>query len=165
MPTARTAKNISKSPRGRRIEVRRSGVHGQGVFALRALAVGEKIIEYKGEIISWAQALERHPHDPTQPNHTFYFHIESGDVIDGHVNGNMARWINHACEPNCEAAEEGCRVFIQALRDITVGEELVYNYGLTLDARYTAKLKKEFECRCGAPSCRKTMLAPKEKSK
>ncbi len=161
MSKAPTAKNISTVPRTRRIEVRRSGVHGRGVFALKALTAGEKIIEYRGEIISWAQALERHPHDPAQPNHTFYFHIESGDVIDGNVNGNMARWINHACEPNCEATENGCRVFIKALRDIAAGEELLYNYGLTLDARYTAKLKKEFECRCGAPSCQKTMLAPK----
>jgi uncharacterized protein len=148
-------------PRTRRIQVRSSGVHGKGVFALTALAAGATIIEYKGEIISWPQALERHPHDPAQPNHTFYFHIESGDVIDGNVRGNISRWINHACAPNCEADERGGRVFIKALRAIAAGEELFYNYGLSMDARYTAKLKKEFACCCGAPNCLGTMLVSK----
>jgi uncharacterized protein len=154
---------VKNSPkqRTRHVQVRPSGVHGKGVFALTALAPGSTIIEYKGEIISWPQALERHPHDPDQPNHTFYFHIESGDVIDGNVGGNISRWINHACAPNCEADERGGRVFIKALHAIAVGEELFYNYGLSIDTRYTAKLKKEFACCCGAANCTGTMLAPK----
>ena len=85
--------------------MRRSDVHGNGVFAVQDLAEGETLIEYKGEIISWKEALRRHPHDPAQPNHTFYFHIDDGRVIDGNVKGNDARWINHSCEPNCEADE------------------------------------------------------------
>ena len=60
----------------RRIQTRRSGVHGKGVFALQDLAEGETLIEYMGEVISWHEALRRHPHDPAQPNHTFYFHID-----------------------------------------------------------------------------------------
>ncbi len=97
----------SKSPisGGRRIQTRRSGVHGNGVFAVQDIAEGETLIEYKGEIISWKEALRRHPHDPTQPHHTFYFHIDDDRVIDGNVEGNAARWINHSCEPNCEADE------------------------------------------------------------
>jgi hypothetical protein len=54
----------------RRIAVRRSGVHGKGVFALEPIAAGERLIEYKGERISWKEALRRHPHDPKEPNHT-----------------------------------------------------------------------------------------------
>lgn len=146
---------------GRRIQVRRSGVHGKGVFALAKLKQGEEIIEYKGEVIDWPEALRRHPHDPSDPNHTFYFHIDDGNVIDAKVGGNAARWINHACKPNCEADEVDGRVFIKALRKIEPGEELFYDYGLIIDEPYTKKLKKQFECRCGAKKCRGTMLAPK----
>ena len=147
-----------------RIEVRQSGVHGKGVYAIGAIAEGERVIEYKGEHISWKEALKRHPHDPADPNHTFYFSLDDGNVIDAKYGGNRARWINHACDPNCEAREKKGRVFIHALRDIAPGEELFYDYGLVIDARYTKKLKKEYECRCGSPKCRGTMLAPKEKS-
>ena len=148
---------------GRRIQVRRSGVHGKGVFALRPLAAGERILEYKGEVIGWPEALRRHPHDPNDPNHTFYFHIDDGHVIDAKVGGNAARWINHACDPNCQADEQDGRVFIEALRDIAPGEELFYDYGLVIDERYTPKLKKDYACRCGSPNCRRTMLAPKRR--
>jgi SET domain-containing protein len=146
---------------GRRIQVRRSGIHGRGVFAARPLAEGETVIEYKGEIISWKEALRRHPHDPANPDHTFYFHIDDKHVIDGKYDGNSARWMNHSCEPNCEAEQDGSRVFIKALREISAGEELFFDYGLILEERHTAKVKKQFECRCGSPRCRGTMLAPK----
>lgn len=146
---------------GRRIQVRRSGVHGKGVFALRPLAKGETLIEYTGEVIDWPEALRRHPHDPTDPHHTFYFSIDEDHVIDAKVGGNAARWINHACAPNCEADETDGRVFIKTLRAVKAGEELFYDYGLVIDERYTPKLKKQYECRCGHKACRGTMLAPK----
>ncbi len=146
---------------GRRIQVRRSGVHGKGVFALRALAEGETVIEYTGQLISWDEALRRHPHDPVDPNHTFFFHIDEQHVIDAKFGGNAARWINHACAPNCLADDAGQRVFIKALRHIAPGEELFYDYGLVIEERYTPSLKKQYACRCGAASCRGTMLAPK----
>jgi SET domain-containing protein len=148
-------------PAGRRIQVRRSGVHGKGVYAQRPLAAGERVIEYKGEVITWPEALRRHPHDPSNPQHTFYFHIDDEHVIDGKDHGNAAKWINHACAPNCESEVQDGRVFIHALRDIEPGEELFYDYRLVIDERYTAKLKKDYECRCGSPACRRTMLAPK----
>jgi SET domain-containing protein len=157
------AADPSAAAGGRRIQVRRSGVHGKGVFALQPLAAGERILEYKGEVIGWPEALRRHPHDPGDPNHTFYFHIDDQHVIDANVGGNAARWINHACDPNCQADEQGGRVFIEALRDIAPGEELFYDYGLVIDERYTPKLKKDYECRCGSPNCRRTMLAPKRR--
>ncbi len=145
--------------------VRDSTIHGRGVVATRDIAAGERICEYKGERIGWPEALRRHPHDPMQPFHTFYFSIDDDTVIDANVDGNMARWINHSCEPNCEAetvdVNGATRIFISALRDIRAGEELHYNYGLTLDERYTPKLKKQFECRCGSRKCTGTMLSPK----
>ncbi|MES2889758.1 MAG: SET domain-containing protein-lysine N-methyltransferase [Pseudomonadota bacterium] len=155
---------VAAAPSGRRTQVRLSGVHGKGVFAVAPIAKGETIIEYTGERIDWPEALRRHPHDPTDPNHTFYFHIEGGGVIDAKVGGNSSRWINHACAPNCEADETDGRVFIKALRALRPGEELFYDYGLVIDERYTASLKKQFECRCGSPSCRGTMLAPKRRA-
>jgi len=132
------------------------------VFAVQDLAEGERIIEYKGEIITWKEALRRHPHDPAQPNHTFYFHIDDGRVIDGNVDGNAARWINHSCEPNCEADEVDGRVYIKALRNIAAGEELNYDYGLIIDEPYTEKLLSEFPCYCGSEQCRGTLLTPKD---
>lgn len=145
----------------RRIVVRRSGVHGRGVFATQSLAAGVRLIEYKGERISWKEALRRHPHDPDHPNHTFYFALDGGAVIDGKIGGNQARWINHSCVPNCEADETDGRVFIMTIRDIEMGEELFYDYGLVIDERHTKKLKREYACYCGHPGCRGTMLAPK----
>lgn len=147
----------------RRIQTRRSGVHGKGVFAIQDIGEGETIIEYVGSVITWKEAQKRHPHDPTDPNHTFYFHIDEKHVIDALVGGNSSRWINHACDPNCEADEVGGRVFIKALRDIAPGEELNYDYGLILDERYTPKVKAEYPCWCGAKTCRGTLLAPKRK--
>jgi SET domain-containing protein len=148
---------------GRRIQTRRSGVHGKGMFAVQDLAEGETLIEYVGEVISWKEALRRHPHDPTDPNHTFYFHVDEKHVIDAKHGGNSSRWINHSCAPNCEADEQKGRVFIKALRNIPAGDELFYDYGLIIDAKYTKKLKAEYPCWCGAPDCRGTLLAPKDK--
>ncbi|MGZ5241135.1 MAG: SET domain-containing protein [Caldimonas sp.] len=160
-PRTGSGSATAPTPR-RRIQVRSSGIHGKGVFALRPIAAGERIIEYTGPVITWKEAQRRHPHDPNDPNHTFFFHIDDKRVIDGGAGGS-AKWINHACDPNCEADEdeEAGRVFIRALRDIAPGEELNYDYGLILEGRQTAKAKKEFACHCGSPKCRGTMLAPK----
>ena len=161
-PMKKTAQATPPQPprrNGRRVQVRRSGVHGKGVFAVAPIPAGQTIIEYVGERITWKEALRRHPHDPAQPNHTFYFHIDDQHVIDANVGGNAARWINHACDTNCEADEQDGRVFIKAVRDIQPGEELFYDYGLVIDERMTAKLKREYACHCGSPRCRGTMLS------
>ena len=147
----------------RRTQVRRSGVHGKGLFATRTFRAGETIMEYIGEIISWKEALRRHPHDPSDPNHTFYFHIDDDHVIDGAHGGNSARWINHSCDGNCEADERDGRIFIVARRTIKAGDELNYDYGLVIDQRYTPKLKAEYPCYCGSKNCRGTLLAPKRR--
>jgi SET domain-containing protein len=164
---AKTQPTVTAPPRGRRIQVRRSGIHGKGVFALLPIAEGEEIIEYTGKVITWKQAQKLPPHNPDEPNHTFFFHIDDKHVIDGNDGGNAAKWINHACGPNCEADEdeEENRVFIKALRDIEPGEELNYDYGLILEGKVTKKAMKEFACHCGTPECRGTMLAIKKKKK
>ena len=143
---------------GAAVAVRDSPVHGRGVFATAAISQGARIIEYLGEIISWKEALRRHPHDPSQPHHTFYFHINSRRVIDAAHQGNDARWINHSCAPNCEAQEQKGRIFIVALRAIAAGEELNYDYGLTIDEPISAELLRNYPCRCGSANCRGTLL-------
>jgi SET domain-containing protein len=158
---------VSKKPpaKPRRIQVRRSGVHGKGVYAVQDIAAGETVVEYVGEIITWDEAQARHPHDPLDPNHTFFFHIDETRVIDALVGGNSSRWINHSCDANCEADEQNGRIFIRARRDIAAGEELNYDYGLIIEERYTPKLKAEYPCWCGTAACRGTLLAPKRRRK
>ena len=152
-------KALSSAP----CEVRRSPIHGNGVFATRSIEPGERIIEYTGRRIDWPEALRRTAAANGPVNHTFYFSLDDGNVIDGGDHGNDARWINHACEPNCEAYEEDGRVFIHALHEIAPGEELNYNYALVFEERHTAAVKRAFACLCGAPGCTGTMLAPKKR--
>ena len=161
-PAARAAQAGARvTAGGRRIQVRESGIHGKGVYAIRPIKANDTVLEYKGEIITWKKAQALHPHDPSQPNHTFYFHLDDRHVIDAKHNGSLAKWINHSCEPNLEVEQDGYRIFLKALRDIDVGEELSYDYGLMIDSRKTAKLKKEYACWCSATNCRGTMLACK----
>ena len=146
--------------------VRQSEVHGKGVFARRKLPAGMAVIEYKGERIDLAEADRRAEKRQWPINHTYFFTLADGRVIDGGRRGNDARYINHSCEPNCEAMEHGDgRVFIYTLRDICRGEELSYNYALIYEGRHTASVKRAFACRCGSPGCAGTYLAPKRKSK
>ena len=142
------------------IRVERSGVHGWGVFATRHLAAGERLIEYVGEIISMAEAIARHPHDAANPDHTFYFHLDDGRVIDALHGGNASRWINHSCRPNCVPDEVQGRIFILTRRPVFRGEELTFDYSLVSDEPMSEALKARYACRCGAKKCRGTMLAP-----
>ncbi len=161
-------KAAPRKPAARKIVVRNSPIHGRGVYAARAIAKGERIIEYRGQIISWKEADRRPPSDPDDPHHTFLFSLDDGKrVIDASQDGNDARWINHSCDPNCETEEvDSGRVYIEALRDIRRGEELNYDYCLIIEEKLTKKLRRQYECRCGAQGCRGTMLAvPKKKKK
>lgn len=146
-------------------EVRRSPVHGNGVFAQREIGAGERIVEYTGRHISWEEATARAERSGQPVNYTLFFTLSDGNVIDGGDEGNDARFINHSCEPNCEAYEEDGRVYIHALRDIEAGEELNYNYALEYEGRHTPAIKKAFACRCGAPNCTGVMLAPRKRAR
>ena len=139
------------------LEVRESAVHGTGVYAKQAIRKGRRIIEYTGRIVPWKKASEQ-----ADGPHTFLFGLTNGrDVIDPDVGGNQARWINHSCDPNCEAIEEeDGRVFIHALRNIRAGEELSYDYQLQVDEPITRTVKAENACHCGSSNCRGTILDP-----
>jgi len=152
----------------RKIATRKSAIHGNGVFAVKPLKKGERLIEYKGKLRTHAQA-DRGATGGADSGHTFLFTLNDKYVLDGNHGGNAARWMNHSCDPNCEAVLEEYegrdrrkdRIFIEAIRDIEPGEELAYNYGITLEERHTPRLKKIWACRCGSPRCTGTLLQPK----
>jgi len=142
------------------MRVRRSRVHGRGVFALRRIRKGTRIIEYLGDRVSHRQADRRYEHKDINDNHTFLFIVDRSVVIDGGANGNDARFINHSCDPNCESVIEDRRVFIEAIRTIRPGEELTYDYQIGRDRTDPPNVDEIYACRCGAASCRGTMLWP-----
>jgi uncharacterized protein len=154
----------SKTNSGRRIVVRRSPIHGRGVFALRRIARGTRIIEYEGERIDDAQALERYPEQLDRENHTFVFEVSEDLNIDGGSGGNSSRFINHSCDPNCETVDEDCRIFVEAMRDIEPGEELTYDYNIDAGEPITPAVKRRWPCRCGGHNCRGTVLVPSEEA-
>ncbi len=146
--------------------IRVSPTHGRGVFATRTIRKGSRIIEYRGARLSRKVADERPASDPTDSYHTMLFELSDGRVIDASLRGNSARWINHGCDPNCEAMEyDDGRVFIFAKRAIRAGEELRYDYRLEYEGRMTRGAIAAFACRCGAPRCRGTMLARRRSRK
>lgn len=98
------------------------------MFARRLLREGETVCEYKGERVSEAEIARRYPGDMDGLNHTFVFGLEYDLNIDAGANGNIARWINHACEPNCDTYEKDKRIYVRVIRDIRPGEEISYDY-------------------------------------
>lgn len=157
---------MKKTPSRRRaplFEVRHSRIHGFGVFAARRIRKGTTIIEYLGDRLSHAQADERYEDKDPDDNHTFLFTVDAKIVIDAGVNGNEARYINHGCDPNCESSMRGKRIFIEAIRTIQPGEELAYDYQIQRDSDDAPNVDQVFACRCGAATCRGSMLeAPKK---
>ncbi len=150
----------------KRIVVRRSGVHGRGVFATTKIRKGTRIIEYKGKHRPWKEAEDDPPANPDEPHHTFLFSLDNGDVIDAGIGGNDARWINHSCDPNCETMEtDDNRIFVYALRTIWPGEELLYDYRVVPAERRTRKVERNYACWCETAKCRGTMLAPLKRKK
>lgn len=154
-----------------RIRKRTSPIHGSGVFAAQDIPAGARLVQYKGRLITHDEA-DRLYADGSDSGHTFLFTLNDRYILDANREGNVARWINHSCAPNCEAvlveSADGDpardRVYIEALRDIRAGEELCYDYHIVLDVPHTARLKRIWACRCGAPDCTGTMLKPKTKA-
>jgi hypothetical protein len=147
------------------IEVRRSGVHGLGVFAAKSIAKGTRIIEYVGERVSHDEADRRYEEKDVTDSHTFLFIVDNKTVIDAGTDGNDARFFNHSCDPNCESTVEKKRVYIEAIRDIEPGTELTYDYQIYREKDDPENIDEVFACRCGFPNCRGTMLWPPEEPK
>lgn len=124
-----------------------------GLVAAQAISAGSFVMEYIGEVIPAAEAAERSAaYNAEEEKHTYFMHLSQHEVIDAKFKGNRARFINHSCQPNCETQKwivdgEVC-VCIFALRNISPGEELTYDYHLQCGGG------KRVRCLCGAPECR-----------
>lgn len=129
-------------------EVRGSTIQGHGAFASRPIKNGETVAEYCGIRLPKAQSQVRQ-----EAGNSFIFIIDDETDIDGDVPWNPARFLNHSCEPNCEAVWDEARIFILARQDIAVGEELTFNYG------YDVEEYMDYPCRCGARGCVGYMVA------
>ena len=163
--TSRKKLRNSNSTRGYPVKLINSRIHGTGVIAAKPIPAGQRIIEYTGERITNAEADRRYPFDESKPQHTFLFSVNSRTIIDAAYGGNVARFINHSCDPNCESVIERGHVYIHALRDIEPGEELAYDYWFVLDEPHSAANKALYPCRCGSKNCRGTLLADKRKAR
>ena len=145
-------------------ELRRSSIQGFGGFATRDIPKGTRIIEYVGEKITNAESDRRYDNESMKRHHTFLFTLNGRTIVDAAVDGNAARFINHSCEPNSEAIIERGHIYIYAKRAIPAGEELLYDYQYEWDSEYTREDLLFYQCRCGAASCRGTIVkAPKAK--
>jgi SET domain-containing protein len=142
------------------IRVRKSAVHGKGVFATRRIRKGTRIVEYLGDRITHAESDSRYEDHDENDNHTFLFIVDKGVVIDAGVGGNEARFINHSCDGNCESVIEKRRVFIEAIKTIEPGDELNYDYQIGRDKEDPKNVDEIYKCLCGAQKCRGTMLWP-----
>ncbi|MFC4727851.1 SET domain-containing protein [Coralloluteibacterium thermophilus] len=156
----------------RKIAARRSSIHGNGLFALVDIPKGTRLIQYKGRLITHRQA-DRLYADDGESGHTFLFTLNDTYIVDGNVDGNIARWANHSHDPNCETViEEDAggdpkrdRIFIETIKDVRAGDELTYDYHITLEVPHTARMKKIWTCLCGAANCTGTMLHPKRRAR
>jgi len=144
-------------------EVRHSRVHGYGVFAARRIRKGTTVIEYLGDRVSHDEADARYDDKDPNDNHTFLFTVDSKIVIDGGVDGNEARYINHGCDPNCTSTAQNRRIYVEAIRTIQPGEELAYDYQIERDPEDPPNVDEIFACRCGAARCRGSMLVARKK--
>ena len=157
--------STSKNGREPLYVVRNSRIHGRGVFAARQIRKGTRIVEYTGERISNKEADRRYDDTNMKRHHTFLFTLDSKTVIDGAIGkgGGDASYINHSCEPNCEAVITRKRIFIHALRGIEPGAELAYDYQYERTGKNDVELEKFYVCKCGAPNCRGSIMKPAKK--
>ena len=119
-----------------------SPIHGTGGFAKVEIPKGTRIIEYLGERIDKQESRRR-----CEANNQYIFTLNAEQDLDGNVDWNPARFLNHRCAPNCDVEADREHIWIIANRDIRAGEEITFNYGYDLDDY------KGYPCRCGAPEC------------
>ena len=149
----------TRAKRSTLIEVRASSVHGRGVFALTSIPPERRIAEYLGELITCSEADRRYGvNEDSTETHTFLFGVGKRYVLDATYSRGRAKWINHSCEPNCEAVSDGRRIFIETAHAVAVGEEISIDYQLNRDEG-AETTDPRFDCRCGTSGCRGTMLA------
>ena len=120
--------------------------NGRGLYATKDIKEGTKIIDYVGKIITKKKTEVSDKFDNSKP--IYLFNLNSRYDLDGDVQFNTARLINHSCCNNCEYEGKGLKLWVVAIKDIKKGDELSYDYGFSFDKDY-----KDFPCRCGAKKC------------
>ena len=130
------------------VEFGPSAIDRWGGFARRDIRAGTRIIQYVGEVITKSESLRR-----CELNNEYIFCLDDEHDVDGSVEWNLARFLNHSCAPNCEAYFEDGQIWFYAIRDIQAGEELTFNYGYDLEDY------KDHPCRCGAANCVRYIVA------
>jgi SET domain-containing protein len=133
-------------------EVRQSSIHGRGVFASDNIPEGTRIIQYVGEKIDKEESNRRglalfEDSQKTGGAAVYIFDLNEEWDLDGNTEDNYARLINHSCEPNAEMINEDDELWLYALRDISKGEEISFDYGYDLEHFL------DHPCRCGTDSC------------
>lgn len=144
------------------IETFQSPIHGTGVRARSNIMVGETLAEYTGNIISvedWQEEVRQGTRVHTN-GHTFLMRVDDDHFIDGDNDYNIAKWMNHSCEPNAFFEQDGSQVFVRASRAILRGEEVFVFYALQADKPWTKATQKRWACHCGTLSCNGSMLDP-----
>lgn len=155
---ARRSTRNPRNPPNPWLVLRRSKIHGRGVSARVDIPKGTRLIEYTGEHISNAEADRRYDDEFMRRHHTFLFILNGRTCVDAGVGGNISRYINHSCDPNCVAWIEGGHIWIDALRDIRKGEELAYDYEYDFLPEYTVDDLEFYRCSCGSRRCRSTIV-------
>ena len=123
------------------IERRRSGIHGWGVYATRVIRKNTRVIDDAGEKISNQESLKRERRY-IKNNHIWCFKLTNRTVIDAGVGGNVARFINHSCRPNCYVEITNGVIWIRAARTIRKGEELGYDYNTDGDGLIACRCRR-----------------------
>ena len=132
-------------------KIKKSNIDNRGLYASQDIKDGAKIIEYKGKILTKKQVEENSKFDNEKA--IYLFNINKKYDLDGDFKYNIARLINHSCDPNCEVFGTGLKVWVYAIKDIKKGEELSYDYGFGFDENY-----KDYPCKCGSKNCCKYIL-------
>jgi len=127
-------------------KVKKSNIDKRGLYALKNIKPGEKVIEYVGKLITKKETKENPKFDNSKA--IYLFNLNNRYDLDGDFTYNTARLINHSCNPNCEVESKGLKLWISSIRDIKKNEELSYDYGFGFDENY-----KEFPCKCGSNNC------------
>ena len=140
-------------------EIRRSKIQGRGGFATQPIRKGTRIIEYRGEPITPKEADRRYDDDDADGrHHTFLFILSDDIVLDARITKCDAKYLNHSCDPNCETVIEDGEIWIEAIKAIKPEEELLYDYQFEFDEQYDAEDIRYYSCRCGAATCRGTII-------
>ena len=148
-------------------KVKKSKIHGAGIFATEDISKGVKVIEYIGEKVTKAEGdkrserrIKKYLHSKTTGS-VYIFELNSRYDIDGSSKKNKARYINHSCSPNCEVNITKGKIWISSIKKIRKNEELSYDYGYEFDKEDY----KDHTCKCGSKNCIGFIISSDDRAK